>query len=482
MEVFPSNPLDLSPLSGSTPQGVLDGADIAGAAGAHAPVGSPLDIFHGYLAIFIVAFLVTICMTPIMRKLAVANGIVDHPGETRKVHRVPIAYLGGIAVFLGLLAAFALSFVGPDLPSVLYNLHLPDDDQQRFIPFSILLGMTVITVIGLWDDVFGMDPRLKVAGQLLAAAALALDDVGVKVAAGVLTPIGRAIGNEALTWHIDLPFTVPFIPSGHITLDLIYWAGTAIIAIFVLGGCNASNLIDGLDGLLTGVTAIAAGGLTVIAVFMAAHNDGNLDTARIVLCLALLGACLGFLPHNFNPATIFLGDCGSLLLGYMTVTIILTLGNTGKTHFVVAGLIIYAIPIMDTVLAIVRRKLSGRPMSAADDQHLHHMLKRALGVKGAAFALYGIGLVFAALGVWLTFGRVRLVFTIAMVIFAFIGVTAVKIARRQHIEEQAMRRAVSRRPRRRPRVDVTPPEHEQRDAGPREAPSEPVTTEGPRPA
>ena len=404
----------------------------------------PLDIFHGYIGVFVVAFLVTVFITPLMRKLAVENGIVDHPAESRKVHRIPIAYLGGVAVFLGMLAAISFSFLAPILPDTIFSIHTLDDDQ-RFVPISILLGMTVITIIGLWDDVFGLDPRLKVAGQLLAAAALAFQDVGVKVAAGVLSPLAAAIGRESLTWQIDPGFVVPFTQSGFIEFDLVYWTGTAIIAIFVLGGCNASNLIDGLDGLLTGVTAIAAAGLCVIALFMAAHHDGELDMTRIVLCLALLGACLGFLPHNFNPATIFLGDCGSLLLGYMTVTIILTLGDTGKTHFVVAGLIIYSIPIMDTVLAIIRRKLSGKPMSAADDQHLHHMLKRALGVKGAALSIYGFGIVFAALGVWLTFGRVRVVFTIAMVLFAFIGVTAVKIARRPIIEDHTVRRTQAHR-------------------------------------
>lgn len=399
----------------------------------------PLDIFHGYIGVFVVAFLVTTIVTPVMRRLAVENGIVDHPHESRKVHRVPIAYLGGVAVFLGMLAAFAFSFFGPDLPDALYQVHSENDDQ-RLLPLSILLGMTVITIIGLWDDVFGLDPRLKIGGQLLAAAALAFQDVGVKVAAGLLEPIGKLVGNQSLTWMIDLPFTMPIFGTDQIPIDVIYWVGTAIIAVFVLGGCNASNLIDGLDGLLTGVTGIAAAGLAVVALMMAADGDGSLDMVRVVLCLALLGACLGFLPHNFNPASIFLGDCGSLLLGYMTVTIILTLGDTGKTHYVVAGLIIYSIPIIDTVLAIVRRKLSGRPMSVADDQHLHHMLKRALGVKGAALTLYGIGTVFAGLGVWLTFGRVRVVFTIAMVLAAFIGVTAVKIARRQVIEDHAVSR------------------------------------------
>ncbi|MEO1129579.1 MAG: MraY family glycosyltransferase [Planctomycetota bacterium] len=398
----------------------------------------PLDIFHGYIAVFAVAFLVTVCATPIMRRLAIANGIVDNPSEARKVHRVPVAYLGGVAVFLGILAAIAFSFYGPMLPSSIFAEHASRFELDP-VPFSILLGITVITITGLWDDVFGLDPRLKIAGQLLAAAALALDEVGVRVAEGVLAPVGELIGRKDLTWFIDLPFSLPLFGTNQIEIDVIYWTGTAIIAVFVLGACNASNLIDGLDGLLSGVTAIAAGAFLIIALYMAAGDSHERDMARIVCCLALLGACLGFLPHNFNPASIFLGDCGSLLLGYMSIVIILMLGQTGETHLVVAGLIIYSIPIIDTVLAIVRRKMSGQPMSAADDQHLHHMLKRALGVKGAALTLYAIGTVFGVLGIWLTFGRVRVIFTIAMVIAAFIGVTAVKIARRQVIEAEAGR-------------------------------------------
>src|SRR5690606_27334481 len=180
-------------------------------------------------------------------------------------------------------------------------------------------------------------------------------------------------------------------------------------ALFVLGACNASNLIDGLDGLVTGTTAITTAGLLIVALSLAAIDDGPRDRPRIVLCMALLGACLAFLPHNFNPATIFLGDCGSLLLGFATIVVVLTLGDTGKTQFVLAGLIMYAVPIIDTVLAIVRRKLAGRSISEADDQHLHHMLCRTLGVKGAVLALYGVAGAFTVLGVALSLSRARLV-------------------------------------------------------------------------
>jgi UDP-GlcNAc:undecaprenyl-phosphate GlcNAc-1-phosphate transferase len=158
-----------------------------------------------------------------------------------------------------------------------------------------------------------------------------------------------------------------------------------------------------------------------------------------VLCLALLGACLGFLPHNYRPATIFLGDCGSLLLGFCTAVVILTLGDTGKTYLVIAGLIIWAIPIVDTVLAIVRRKMAGRPMSSPDDQHLHHMLKRTLGVQGAVLTLYGIAAVFATLGVLMSVTNAKAIYVAALVLGSFLVVTAVKIARLKQIEEQATR-------------------------------------------
>ena len=169
-----------------------------------------------------------------------------------------------------------------------------------------------------------------------------------------------------------------------------------------------------------------------------AYGDGGVHWPAAVC--ALLGAVLGFLPHNFNPASIFLGDAGSLLLGYMCAAIILMLGDRGRTDLVFAGLIVFSLPIIDTTLAIIRRRLAGIPMSSADDQHLHHQLKRALGgVKRAVFALYGISALFTILGATLaalvirTELRVRVVYASALVLFSFIGVIAVKAARQQQI-------------------------------------------------
>lgn len=411
-------------------------------------ITSRLEVFHGYMGVLMLAFVVTLLITPIMRRLAVSNGVLDRPSDPRKIHRAPVPYLGGVAVFLGIFAGIAFSYLASAFPALIdfhKGTHLDMGIRHQMVPLSILLGIFIIMLVGLFDDVVGISPRIKVAGQLIAAAALAYQDVGVKVAQGVLQPtLGVLFNNQDLTWTIDLGTTLPLLGSS-IEVDLIYWSGTAVIAIFVLGACNASNLIDGLDGLASGVTAIANVGLLVVALGMALADDGPRDAQRIVLCMAVLGACLGFLPHNFNPASIFLGDAGSLMLGFCTIVVVLTLGDTGRTDLVMAGLIIYAIPIIDTVLAIVRRKLAGKSISDPDSNHLHHMLKRSLGVKGAVFTLYGLGATFAALGIWMASGRARVTYSLALIFAAYIAVTAIKIARKAatdaHVLEIDQRRA-----------------------------------------
>lgn len=425
--------------------------DPAGGSGKAATALSRLEVCEGYIGVLITAFLVTVLTTPVMRRLAIANGIIDRPDGSRKVHRQPVAYLGGVAVYLGLLAGLFYSLVSVKFPALVEfhpTKYMQDSDLGvRFpVPISIFLGMTLIVLVGVIDDVTGISPRVKIGGQLIAAAALAVDEVGVKLAAGAMIPVLEAMHvpltmhNGSLTLLLQIPLPVEVLGYSAIPIDVIYWAGTAVIALGVLGLCNAANLIDGLDGLLSGTTAISALGLLVVALGMAVVDDGPRDAQRIILCLALLGACLGFLPHNFNPASIFLGDAGSLLLGFVTCVIIMMMGDTGKTHLVAAGLIIFALPIIDTSLAIIRRKMEGKPISAPDDQHLHHILKRALGVKGAVLVLYAIAATFALLGASITLIRARGVYFLVMLIAAYIVIAAIKNARRRHYETQAQER------------------------------------------
>jgi UDP-GlcNAc:undecaprenyl-phosphate GlcNAc-1-phosphate transferase len=415
--------------------------ELSAAAGVTQPAASisRMEIFHGYIGVFLVAFMTALIATPIMRRLAIANNIVDRPDEVRKHHKFPIAYLGGVAVYLGMLGGIVFSYLGPNLGWLTFHstVNLDENGMPFRVPISILAGLTIIMLIGLLDDVMDISPWQKVGGQLFAAALIAMEDVGVKVALQLLAPIGNLIGNPELLFNIHLPFTLPGL-GDHIPINVVYWTGTGIIAVFILGACNASNLIDGLDGACSGITAIAAFGLLIVALGLASADAGRLDAARVVLCLSLMGACLGFLPHNFNPAVIFLGDCGSMLLGFASIVIILTLGEMGRTDLVLAGLIIYAIPILDTVLAIIRRKLAGKSIADADDNHLHHMFKRQLGVKGAAFSLYALGLLFAVIGVWLATSRARVTYALAAVAFSFIAIMAIKVARRKAFEEQML--------------------------------------------
>lgn len=402
---------------------------------------SAFSIIQGYIGVFVCSFLVTVLITPIVRRLAISNGIVDRPDEARKQHKLPIAYLGGVAVFAGIMAGIVYSYFAESVPGLIEyhdidERHLTDGLFIPQVPPWIALGMTIIVVVGLIDDIRGISARVKLGGQLMAAAALAIGDVGVNVAEGVLRPtLGRLLDNPDLVYSIPMPFEVPGYGTS-MELDLIYWSGTVVIAIFVLGATNASNFIDGLDGLLTGVTSIAMIGFLFIAAGMAMVNTGSFDAPRLIVGLAILGACMGFLPHNFNPAVIFLGDTGSLLLGYCSALMILSLGDTGQTSLVFAGLIIYSIPIIDTMLAIIRRKLAGKRMSDPDAEHLHHMLKRALGVKGAVFALYGIGTVFCVLGIMLSHFQARFIYALVLLVASYIGVYAIKIARRSQLEAQ----------------------------------------------
>ena len=380
------------------------------------------SLLVNYMPVLVVSYLTVLVLTPVFRRIALDSGVVDSPDDARKVHKQATPYLGGLAVFFGILLGITVS----------YLLLANEPADYRPLPLSIIGGMIAITFTGLADDVWGWDPRLKIAGQLVAAALLAVNDIGTQVAAGLFSYL---FGMPIIEFMIPFPFI-------DIPVDLTYWMGTLIIAMFVLGGCNASNLIDGLDGLLSGTVAIISLGLLILSLVMAASltasdldvisryipddivdNEGaTLSGARITLCLALIGAALGFLPHNFNPATIFLGDCGSLLLGYCCVVVILMLGEQGQTHLVLAGLLIFGVPIIDTILAIFRRKVQGLSMSAPDAGHLHHVLKSSFGgVKRAVLAVYGIEFVMASIGVVLGILSLRGDIRIHVIYLIFIG-------------------------------------------------------------
>lgn len=375
--------------------------------------GKMSEAISPHMGVFFLAFFLSFLVTPVMRELAIRNGIIDMPDLKRKGHLKPVAYLGGVAIFVGWSAGAATCF-----------LMWP---QTSGVMMSVMLGAAAITITGVLDDVYKISPRVKIGGQLFAAAALALQDVGVKLAQSA----------------VDLMNLGPYVPS-----QVVYILGAVLIAVFVIGGCNATNLLDGLDGLAAGVSAIACAGFLIIAAIVATRgmsgDEANIlltndvgdtvgrvtvmGTIRFSMILATLGALLGFLPYNFNPASIFMGDAGSLLIGYLCVAAILLFTPdtaAAAPKLVTAMLIVFALPITDTLLAIIRRKMEGKPITAPDNGHIHHLLRRSgLGVKKTVLLLYGIAILFAAVGVgliWLDL-RWRYILAVFFPLYGFIMV------------------------------------------------------------
>jgi len=380
-----------------------------------------------YMGVFFTAFFIAIVATPLMRMLAIRNGIVDLPDLKRKNHLEPVAYLGGVAIFLGWLIAIGLAYFLVPEKDILGQAVFNPLRLVRSSPLlSIMIGAGAITLTGLFDDIYAINPRVKIGGQLFAAAALANYNVGTQLIGSVF----GIVGIEA----IPLPWNLPMVGADLLPL-VNYVLATGLIAAMVLGGCNSMNLIDGLDGLASGVAVIAGIGFLFIAAHVALHSPDPLkDPVRIVVCLAMIGAVLGFLPYNFNPASIFMGDTGSLLLGYLCVASILLYADAGGRSLllVTAGLIVFAVPITDTSLAIFRRKMQGKPILSPDSQHIHHLLRRSgLSVKQSVAVIYLAAGMFAALGYSMVAMELRWRYVLAVffVVYGFIVVTAYKYGR-----------------------------------------------------
>lgn len=375
------------------------------------------EVLSPYVYVFYAAFLVSLLFTPVMRTVALHYGIIDRPDLVRKLHREPVAYLGGVAVFLGWLAGLVVS--------QLTFLHATDVNnplqRQVLVNFSIVLGGFIIIALGLLDDIKSIKPKLKIGGQILAAGVLLYQGVGDDACRPMLDSIA-----ERLNIFIYGPEVGPvfFIPSW---LENICSYGLVIA--LVVFCCNATNLMDGLDGLCGGVTGIIAAGYLFLAVYLAQFGEGSVndDALRIVLGLALLGGVLGFIPYNFNPASIFMGDTGSMFLGFAIATLLALMAEESGKWFL-AGLVMFALPILDTSLAFVRRYVNGRPFFSADKHHIHHQfMARGLTVKQTVLFLYGTAVMFCLLGASIAFMRTRYSVGAYLVIFGFIIVAAYKM-------------------------------------------------------
>ncbi|MBB6170310.1 UDP-GlcNAc:undecaprenyl-phosphate GlcNAc-1-phosphate transferase [Nocardiopsis mwathae] len=308
-----------------------------------------------YALTFVIAVAVTYLLTPFVRRAAITFGAVP-PVRDRDVHTEPIPRLGGIAIYGGFAAALLISAKLPHLQEVfVYNTWM-----------ALLLAGGLITAIGVVDDRWGMGPIPKLAGQVAAA--------GILVSMGV-----------QLLW-LPLPGT---------TLSLGPWLGALISVLLIVVTINAVNFADGLDGLAAGIVAISAFAFFAYYYVAAVDQGFERQSYPAMIAIILAGVCIGFLLHNFNPARVFMGDTGSMLLGLLLTSITITVtgqfdantaansgenGAVGVHHGMVVflpvllPLLVIALPLADLVLAVVRRTLAGKSPFAPDKKHLHHQL------------------------------------------------------------------------------------------------------------
>jgi UDP-GlcNAc:undecaprenyl-phosphate/decaprenyl-phosphate GlcNAc-1-phosphate transferase len=363
------------------------------------------SVLAPYIYVFYVSFIISYVFTPVMLIVAKHYGIMDIPDQTRKTHRAPVAYLGGVAVFLGWLAGLAFSqfHVGA----------IDNSNPHLHVKISVVIGAMVVVLLGLWDDIKRLRPSIKISGQVLAALILLSEGVGVHCLDPVFTPLNLRLAMR----HY------PVVPE-----PLIVAAGSVLVVFMIVACCNATNLMDGLDGLCGGVTAVIAGGFLFLAVYLATLGiEPDWDGVRVVLTLALLGGVLGFIPYNFNPASIFMGDTGSMFLGYACATTMLLLSQQ-QSRWLLAGMVMFALPVLDTALALARRYVNGRPLFSADRHHFHHqMVARGFTVRKTVLISYGLSIGFALLGALIVFVRTRYAVALYLVTFGSIIVAAYKM-------------------------------------------------------
>ena len=307
-----------------------------------------------YLCLFGAALAVTLLTTPLARRIAVLLGAVDYP-NARRINKRPIPRMGGIAIFLGIVAAFVTQYVGTTYFG--WPVVLVPSPKLEVNYWMLVVAFLVIFFTGLVDDYRSLSPRMKLLGQVVAAS--------VAVAGGLV------IGD----------ISNPFLSGGFVELG---WLAYPVTVVYLVAYSNIINLIDGLDGLAAGISAIAALTMFVLSVWA-----GRLDAAA--LAVAVSGASLGFLRFNFHPASVFMGDSGALTLGFAlgTVSLLSVTRFAGLTTIIVP-LVIAAVPIIDTFSAIVRRLRGHVSIGHADRGHIHHrLIDEGYDQRQAVLLMYG---------------------------------------------------------------------------------------------
>lgn len=297
-----------------------------------------------------VCLVIVALIIPYVKKIAMHINALDIP-DARKVHTKPIPRLGGLGIFIGFLMGYMIF------------------GENTIQMNSILIGSFIIVLTGMFDDIKPISPRSKLFGQLCAAS--------------VIVFYGNILLNNLTMWGLNIEFGVFAYP---------------ITILFIVACTNIINLIDGLDGLSGGISSIFYLSTIIICFF-----QGRYMELELLLSLIMLGSTLGFLVHNFHPAKIFAGDSGALFMGFIIAVISLLGFKTTAITSVFIPLMILAVPILDTLFAIIRRLVNHQKISAPDKQHLHHqLLKMHFSHRNTVLIIYGINILFATASILYT--------------------------------------------------------------------------------
>ena len=310
-----------------------------------------------YFALFLTAAFASLVLTPLLRRLCDRYGLISEPQFDHHIHRKAVPRLGGVAIFLSVLIALSALLLRANL----LTQALSADRKQ--IAVFLTCGLLVL-MLGVYDDLRGANATVKFVGL-----------------------IGITLVFYALGGRIE-GLSIPFI--GHVSL--YPWAGCLLTVVWVVGIANAFNLIDGVDGLATGSALFSSLVLLTVSLIQG-------RTLVVVVALALTGALAGFLRYNFNPASIFLGDSGSLFVGFALAALSVQGMQKASTAVAVAiPILAFGLPVVDTSVTIARRFLSGKPLFKGDREHIHHkLLARGWSQRRVAFVLYGVSAAFGLL-------------------------------------------------------------------------------------
>lgn len=331
------------------------------------------DLLIRIICMVLTTFVFVLLITPYIKKIAVHVGALDMP-NARKIHKEPMPRLGGLGIFFGFLLGY-----------MIFGTH-------SAIMNSILISSFIVVLAGAVDDIKPLKASVKFIAQLVAAC--------------IIVFYGNILLKDISAFGIYIDFGILSIP---------------LTIFFILGCINCMNLIDGMDGLAAGISAIYFLTIGIIAVI---QSKFGLD---FVLTFVMLGSTLGFLVHNFNPASIFMGDSGSMFLG-LIISVIALLGfkNVTMTSIIIP-LLLLAIPILDTLFAILRRWLKGESLSKPDKFHIHHqLLKRNLSQRATVICIYIINLLFALASILYILKDRTLGYIVYAILFIIVAVFVLK--------------------------------------------------------